>query len=207
MPLQTQPFGRRNLRTSPESARARAPLTHVAQQTIGAEQSEQSVPDGAVLAFAAELAEARKNNSENIAETGPRIVSNSKRAVTLAGLVAACLYVSLDLASILAFGQQISTTYNNYHVPTTALLISGSIWLGARASFISLMFVRMIMSRLETTEPAAYAVCGGLVSLAYSLIFRDEGPMHVEALVLDMATGIAAGFFYRIFAGTKPKPV
>jgi hypothetical protein len=46
--------------------------------------------------------------------------------------------------------------------------------------------------------------CGCLVALLYAVIMQAPGYSQLENLPSDMATGCATGFFYRLFAGTKP---
>jgi hypothetical protein len=203
MPAPAQPFGRRNLSRLPQSRPLKASALPPFAATLAT--SAETETSAAVSKFAASLAEERRKMDENKILQGPRIVPRSRRAALLAGLVAACLHVSLDLGSSIALSQRLgSVSIAGQAVPVGPMLLLDSLLSAARASAFCLLAVRAILSRLETTHIGAYTSCGCLVALLYTTIMQAIGYGQLERLPLDMATGCTAGFFYRLFAGTKP---
>jgi hypothetical protein len=202
VPTPAKPFGRRNL----PAENAAATLIQQTPAALGYQPSNavDTATSEALLKFTAELAERRRNSEYNFNLEKNLIVPYSGRAALLAGLIAAFIHASLDLGGSIAFGQQSSIVTMTGQTVAVPLLLLAGLWSGARASLIGLICVRLILARLQITHVGAYALCGGLVGLLYSLILHLNGWDHLEVLGLDSATGLAAGFFYRIFAGTRP---
>jgi hypothetical protein len=165
-----------------------------------------SIPDSeALLKFNAALAEERQRALQDKTAGGDLVVPASARAALLAGLVVACLHASLDLGASVAIGQKIGTiSIGGQTLPIVPLILLGSLWSGAESSAIGLFFVRTLLAPLHVTHIAAYAACGGFVALAYAGIMQALGWGDFESLPADIAMGVGAGFFYRLFAGTKP---
>jgi hypothetical protein len=149
------------------------------------------------------LAEERQK-AEQDKRNGLLIVPASGRAAFLAGLVVACLHASLDLGTSVALGQKLGTLpIGGRTLPIVPLILLGSLWSGARSSAIGLFFVRALLGRMQVTNITAYALCGGFLAFLYALIAQALGWGDLEALPIDVATGLAAGFLYRLFAGTR----
>jgi hypothetical protein len=209
MPAPAQPFGRRNLPSQSQSGsrRLKAPAATppATLSKSGAVNLSETEVATAIAEFAATLAEDPRKADEHKTLQGPRVVPRSTRAALLAGLVAACLHVSLDLGSSIALTQQLGAiSLAGQAVPLGPMLLIDGLLSAARASAFCLLAVRAILSRLEMTHIGAYTLCGSLVALLYTMIMQALGYGQLERLPLDVATGCAARFFYRLFAGTKP---
>lgn len=158
----------------------------------------------ALSQFAASLAKERRDAAKEKPERGPVTVPKSWRAALLAGLVVACLHAGLDIGTNIALGQRLgAVTLGGRSVSLVPLIILGSLWSGAESSAFSLFIVRAILSGLAMTHPIAYALCGGVFALAYAYLAQALGLGDLSSLPADIATGLACGFFYRVFAGTK----
>jgi hypothetical protein len=157
------------------------------------------------LKLTATLADERRQEHSESGAPGARIVPGSWRAVFLAGLVTACLQASLDLGSLIALGSRSGElTFSGHSLPLAPMIILSSLWTGGRSSAFNLLFVRALLNSLEITSLFAYAIGGGLVTVLYALLMQALGCGDLAALPGDSAAGLAAGFFYRLFAGTKP---
>jgi hypothetical protein len=207
MSAPAKPFGRRNL-----PAPATAPAAVAARPTVPPAFSDPDFCDPvsaeaseAILKMTAALTEERQKALLEKTAQGACVVPASGRAALLAGLVVACLHVSLDLGTAIALGQRLGTiSVEGRTVPLVPLILAGSLWSGARSSAIVLFFIRALLSRLEMTHIGSYAVCGGLVAFLYAITMQALGWGDPSTLAVDVATGLAAGFFYRLFAGTRP---
>ncbi len=211
MPTPAKPFGRRNLpvpqpSSRPEAAAASRDAAEPAQ-TLAPSSNAVSTPESeALLKFTAALAEEKqKAQQDKYTGGGALIVPASGRAALLAGLVVACLHASLDLGASVALGQKLGTiSIDGQALPIVPLILLGSLWAGAESSVTGIFFVRTLLAPLQMTHIAAYAICGGLVALAYAAIMQALGWGNFEGLPVDVAMGVGAGFFYRLFAGTRP---
>jgi len=162
-------------------------------------------------------------------QAAPLKVARSWRAAWLAGLIVGLLHTGTGLAS-LAMGHNtggqdaagLTAAWMGPHLSaligkeadmqpglavagTTILplLVLGSLLSGARASVFSLFIAHRILGVLAQTSPRAYALAGAVTALAYTFL------MHLSGLddtrpdwLLEAGTGMAAGCFYRLFAGT-----
>jgi hypothetical protein len=127
------------------------------------------------------------------------------RATLLAGLVTAFLQIGISLGTTIALGQRLGTlSIGGQNLPVVSLILFGALWSGARSSAFGLFFVHGILSPLGMTHHAAYAMCGGLVALAYAFLAQALGLGDTSTLAADIAAGVASGFFYRLFAGARP---
>jgi len=203
MPKTAKTFGRRNLPSEtqvPARFAAASPRLPVALPESGKKPNIE-----AAALFAAALA-AERQAAEAGGSHGSRMVPKSVRAALLAGLVVALLHTSLDLGTIIALGQQSGTVSVGGHtMPMGPMLLIDGLLSGARWSTIGLLSVRALLTQLERTGFGAYALCGGGVALLYALLMQTLGwGDQVADLPMDIGTGAAAGFFYRLFAGTKP---
>jgi uncharacterized membrane protein len=201
MPQTARPFGRRN---PPADFGTTSPSACDVPAGHHAIISADTAVSDAFLKFTASLAEDHKAE-ENESTLRKRVVPKSGRAALLAGFVAACIHASLSLETSIALGQHLGTfALAGQTVPIVAVLLLDSLWSAARASIIDLFVVRQILGRLEITNFGAYALCGGLVALLFGVLMLAFGFGDPAELPLDCASGLAAGYVYRLFAGTKP---
>ncbi|WP_020174487.1 hypothetical protein [Methyloferula stellata] len=210
MPAPAKPFGRRNLPFPPPASRPAA--VAAASDAAGPAETRTcfsdaaSIPESeALLKFNAALAEERQKALQDKTAGRTLVVPASGRAAFLAGLVVAFLHAGLDLGASVAMGQRLGTlSIDGRTIPIVPLILLGSLWSGAESSAIGLFFVRTLLAPLRVTHIAAYAICGGFVALAYAAIMHTLGWGDYENLQVDIVMGVAAGFFYRLFAGTRP---
>jgi hypothetical protein len=136
-----------------------------------------------------------------------RTITWSWRAAMLSGLIVACLQAG---ASVVAARSGIDLI-PGVHIGTEGkasalvpLVIASGLWSGAENSATALLISHFFLKRMGTTSVPAYAFGGAAAGLLYAglmtLIGGDD-----TALLPAAAAGLAAGFFYRIFAGPTAK--
>ena len=148
---------------------------------------------------------AETHEREDVARQVPR----SGRAALLSGLVVGCALAGFDVtggtgaAEVAAIGGALGIAVD------PANLLPGLILLGllggARASAVTLVAVNGLLQRTGQTSHAAYAAAGAAaacVLAAATLVLFGHAPAH--GWPLEAASGAAAGFFYRVFAGSRP---
>jgi hypothetical protein len=134
-------------------------------------------------------------------------VAWSFRGAVLAGFVVGILNAAVHATSLLSFGDYDGLIgqlpLGQAKVPIAVMLAGAGLWSGARASALALLFAHNFLKRTGRTSYAAYALAGGAASLAYVLIVETLGLGAHHSLMLDVLSGAAAGFFYRLFAATE----
>src|SRR5579875_71270 len=126
----------------------------------------------------------------------------SFRGAVLAGLIVGFLNAAVHATGVLDVGDGlVQNVLGDAKVPVAVLLAAAGLWGGARASAFVLLFAHALLDRLGRTGYLAYALAGAAASGGYSLIAAAFGAQH--SLVLDPASGAAAGFFYRLFATSE----
>jgi hypothetical protein len=134
-------------------------------------------------------------------------VAWSFRAAVLAGLVVGILNAAVNATSVLSFGDYggliDQVQLGQAKVPIAVMLAGAGLWSGARASALALLFAHTFLSRSARTSYLAYALAGGAASLVYALIVGTLGFSGHHSLIIDVLSGVAAGFFYRLFAATE----
>ncbi len=152
------------------------------------------------------LGERSHSSAQDAATRGPGVVPWSWRAAMLAGLAAACLragliVLSAQTAAPILPGLPIAVGGEGSAMAPA--LIAWGLWSGGRDAATTMFIANLILRLLKTDSPVAYALGGALVgagsSYATMLLLGGENDIAVQA-----ALGLAAGFLYRIFAGTKP---
>ena len=152
--------------------------------------------------------------SEAVEDASEREVPRSFRAALLAGLVVGCCLAGLDVTkageTLRALSSGLLTSDATPRlVPVVVVL---GLLGGARAAATSLLIAHAGLRRLGLTTHLAYAVGGAAVvgalsyftaALAQAGLF-DAGLLPSHALAIDVAAGAGTGFFYRVFAGSRP---
>jgi hypothetical protein len=84
------------------------------------------------------------------------------------------------------------------------LLLAGSLLSGAQATASTILFAHWALRRLNNASFIAYGIGGGIAAGALAYAAQALGLAEMEhGLALEIATGAAAGFFYRMFAGAR----
>lgn len=197
-PAPAQPFGRRG----GTAISSRPPL--------GSAELRPSRPDTARLPpelVATILRPAAEGGEITAKRPRAKKVAWSFRAAILAGLVVGLLNAAVNATSILSFGDYGGlidrVPLGQAKVPIAVMLAGAGLWSGARASALALLFAHSLLSRSARTSYLAYAFAGGAASLAYGFIVGALGFSDHPSLVMDVLSGVAAGFFYRLFAATE----
>lgn len=185
----SQPFGKRNRVVS-------APL-----EARPAQSRADVEPDPHRAFFAAARAEIEVAGPARALE-----VPRSLRAAILAGVVVACGLAGLDATEKIAALRGLTEAMPD--TPGLRLLAPALILLavlgGGRSAATSLLLAHGVLRRLGQTGHLAYALAGGAAAAAFAgalMLVLGRTPAH--GFVVDILAGAAAGFFYRVFAGTR----
>lgn len=131
-------------------------------------------------------------------------VAWSFRGAVLAGLVAGLLSAAAKATAVLNLGGVLGAVpLGEAKVPLAVALAAAGLWGGARSGALVLLVAHYLLNRFGKTSYTAYALAGAAASLAYVLIAELLGFTAIHALVGDVLSGAAAGFFYRLFAATE----
>ncbi len=138
-------------------------------------------------------------------ETG--IVPTSWRAGILAGVAASSLQAGWVILSATSGADQTTAMLQAAGVDQTKalpILLAGSLLAGGEATASTILFAHSLLKKSGHNNAIAYAVGGGLAAGVLSYV-SDAIGMSIGAsnLSVDIATGVAAGFFYRMFAGLR----
>lgn len=184
-----QPFGKRN-RVAAARVEARP------------SPSRDEIDAQALRAFfAAARAEVDTADPVGIVE-----VPRSLRAALLAGIVVACGLAGLDATEKIATLRGLAEampdpTELRYLAPALILL---AVLGGGRSAATSLLLAHGALRRLGQTGHLAYALGGGVAAaLAAAALMLVLGLSPAHGFAVDILAGAAAGFFYRVFAGTR----
>jgi hypothetical protein len=132
-------------------------------------------------------------------------VARSLRAALLAGLCVGFFSAALNIAAPPASGEELAPlvgqALGQSALPLPALSLVFGLWSGASSSMMSLLVTHRILNAFGWTRYAAYALGGGAVALAYAAAVHAMGLPH-QSFGVEFLTGLGAGFFYRLFAGT-----
>lgn len=161
-----------------------------------------SAPDLPPQLIAALLRPQQPENAAEPAKAGK--IAWSLRAAVLAGLVAGLLNAAVRATSILDLGGLFDQVpLGEAKMPVAVMLVAAGLWGGARASALALLCAHSLLGRLGRTGYLAYALCGAAASLAYALLATALGFGPDHSLIVDGLSGLAAGFFYRLFAARQ----
>ena len=190
----TQPFGRRGRAPTPvvSSNMAAADVTAPSRQT-------KPLPPDIVATLL------RPEGVESVAYVrGAGEVRRSFRAAILAGLVVAIL----DAAANATFAASATAGLNDFslgsaQVPVAVTLLIGALWSGGSSSAACLLVAHRLLTRVGRTSHIDYALGGAAAALALAAIMFVLGSAPGPAgLGITLFSGMVAGFFYRLFAGT-----
>ena len=151
-------------------------------------------------------------------------VPTSWRAGILAGVAVSCMQAGLVVLKAKTGPLQVGPIELTGVSGSTAVAVQlvGSLWSGAEATASTVLFAHQILRRMRDTSLVTYTLAGGVVAgaLAYLTMtlgglkgedalsgvlhsIGNAGPEH--GWLVELATGAAAGFFYRLFAGARGK--
>jgi hypothetical protein len=194
----TQPFGRRG-RVITSAAKAAPPAARLASQ-----------PQPQSFAVSADIVAqiVRPGEKETITRREAEPVRWSYRAAILSGLIIAIINAAAN-ASFAVRSNDESGLLNLLGADKGAVIIGlliAALWSGARTSALCLLIVHRLLAFLQRTSYWTYIIGGGAVALAYGLVVQIIGE-HTPpgGLPLEAISGMGAGLFYRLFAGTKPR--
>ncbi|TAL78579.1 MAG: hypothetical protein EPN75_10715 [Beijerinckiaceae bacterium] len=143
-------------------------------------------------------------------------VPRSYRAAILAGFIVAILNaaVHVTLATKTATGLGhiglghlgLGLSLGSEKVPLAAALILGSLWSAAQSSAMCLLVAHRLLVRARRTSYAAYMAGAGAAALVLGVVMWLFGsPPGPGGFAMLLVSGVVTGFFYRMFAGTKPR--
>ena len=202
-------FGRKASAGAPRAAAPHRPAqaaqgTQSAQGAQGAQATQTLDPK--LAAFASELrAETRRDQTEDIAP-GEGEVPWSMRAAILAGLFASLLQAGMVVASAQGVveiipGLKVDVGQGSLLTP---LIILTGLWGGAHVAASAVMLSHFLLRRLGRVAALDYALAGCAAGAAdafmTTLLFGGAHGLLAQAM-----TGLAAGYFFRLFAGVRRK--
>jgi hypothetical protein len=193
-------FGKRG-QPAPARSGVAAPSRRAAVNPL--EATESGVP---LSVLAATLMD--KPTAEAQVRRDDGIVPKSWRAGLLAGLVASLIQAGMVMVGAKTHSASLSGLGSLIGIDPqamTPLVLAGSVFDGAQTVGFTVLLAHRVLKRHAITSYAAYALGGGaaaaICAAAWSLI-GFGGPEH--GWVVEIATGLAAGYFYRLFAGANP---
>jgi hypothetical protein len=123
------------------------------------------------------------------------------RAAVLAGLCVGFFSAALNIATTPGFGDELAPLLGQMALPLPAVSLVFGLWSGASSAMMSLLVTHRILNAFGWSGHAAYALGGGAVALAYAAAVHAMG-LPQQSFGVEFLTGLGAGFFYRLFAGT-----
>lgn len=194
-----QPFGRRGLVSNFGAQPVRASGT--------APQLAQRNPSVSPELVAALL---RSDADPSASATrGFQKVPRSFRAAILAG----CIVAVFNAATNATFAAEANDTlgvlsFGSRNAPVIVALLLAALWSGARTSALILLVTHRLLVAIERTSYLSYAMFGGIVALGFGLFMQALGkPPGAGGIGMEILSGVGAGFFYRLFAGTQRQDV
>jgi hypothetical protein len=134
---------------------------------------------------------------------GKAAVPRSFRAALLAGLCVGFFNATLNMTEVSAVGEKIALILGQTTLPLTAIALVIGIWSGARTTALTLLVTHRILAYLGWTKPVAYALGGGAVAALFGAVMQVlGGGLSHHDFGVEFISGLGAGFFYRLFAGT-----
>jgi hypothetical protein len=135
------------------------------------------------------------------------IVPRSFLAAILAGLIVAILNAAANATFAAEAQKGLGVfSFGSANAPIVVALLLAGLWSGARTSAFCLLAAHWLLAAIDRTSHASYAIASGGAALVLALIMHTLGrPLGPGGLGMEIFSGIVAGLFYRLFAGTKPK--
>jgi hypothetical protein len=148
-------------------------------------------------------------NTEAVERRAGGTVPTSWRAGLLAGLVVSLMQAGTVIIEAKAQSASLSGLAAMTGVsPHTMLplVVAGSLLDGAQTTGFTILTAHWVLKRFVVTGHVAYALGGAAAAAVYAvgaLLLGFGAPAHGWAI--ELATGLGAGFFYRVFAGAADK--
>jgi hypothetical protein len=167
------------------------------------EATESGVP---LSVLAASLIE-KPEVEEAVAGRAAGTVPYSWRAGLLAGLVVSLMQAGIIIVGAKAQSAGLGDLATLTGISTQAMVpvvIMGSLLDSAQATGFTVLTAHGVLKRLGITNLIAYALGGAAAAAVYAeaqLLIGFGGPEH--GWTIELATGLGAGFFYRLFAGAS----
>lgn len=187
----SQPFGKRG-----RTAVAPAPL-----QPQPTSASAAPLPADLVAAIVRPATAEAGANAGDVA--GKTAVARSFRAALLAGLCVGFFNAALNMTEVSALGEKVALILGQTTLPLTAIALVIGIWSGARTTALTLLVTHRILAYLGWTRTVAYVLGGGAVAAIFAVVMQAfGGGLSHHDFGVEFISGLGAGFFYRLFAGT-----
>lgn len=191
----TQPFGRRGRAPALAARPAR-----IAAAPPGLAQQTSAVPPEIVAA----LVHPQGEETSTAVRSGER-VPRSFRAAILAG----CIVAILNAAANATFAAKATEglgvfSLGSANVPIVTALLLAALWSGARTSALCLLVAHRLLTAMGRTSQISYVIAGGGAALVFAVIMQAFGSAPGPGgLGMECFSGMVAGLFYRLFAGTE----
>ncbi|MDH7799789.1 MULTISPECIES: hypothetical protein [unclassified Beijerinckia] len=146
----------------------------------------------------------REGDNVQYSAERPGEVPWSMTAATLAGVAGSCLLAGLYIVAAKGPVEIIPGLKMTLGGSSQMLLLAIvlGLWNGAQIAVTATMVSHMAMRFVQMTSPTAYAIAGGISGAVYdygmAMLTGESSNVLVTA-----ATGLAAGFLYRRFAGLR----
>ncbi len=191
----TQPFGRRGRAPAFEARPAQfaaAPPGHARQTSI--------VPAEVVAALVRPLG-AEASTAVKSAER----VRRSFRAAILAGFIVAILNAAANATFAAKATDGLGVfSLGSASVPIVTALLLAALWSGARTSALCLLVAHRLLAAMDCTAHISYVIAGGGAALVFAVVMHALGSAPGPGgLGMEVFSGMVAGLFYRLFAGTE----
>jgi hypothetical protein len=187
----SQPFGKRG----------RTVVAPLRSQPRQMREPAAPLPADLLAAIVRPTAVAAGANTGDVA--GKSIVARSFRAAILAGLCVGFFNAAINMTEVSAIGEKIALILGQTTLPLTAIALVIGIWSGARTTALTLLVTHRILAYLGWTRPVAYALGGGVVAAIFAAVMQAlGGGLSHHDFGVEFVSGLGAGFFYRLFAGT-----
>lgn len=193
-------FGKRG--RPPPARTPTPPLSHPAD----GQTTESGVP---LAVLAASLVQKPADAEPAKPAGGGGTVPTSWRAGVLAGLVVSLMQAGMVVAGAKAQSAPLSGLAALAGIGTRTLVpvaIAGSLLDSAQTTGFTVLIAHRLLKRLAVTSPFAYALGGGAVAAVWAAAGFALGfgaPAH--GWLIEIMTGLGAGFFYRLFAGANER--
>jgi hypothetical protein len=132
-------------------------------------------------------------------------VPRSYRAAILAALVVAVFNAATNATFAASTTKELSgVSFGWANMPVAVALILGALWSGGRTSALCLLIAHRLLAALEQTSLVSYMIGGGAVALVFAVAMQLVGiAPGPGGIGVDVISGVGAGLFYRLFAGTQ----
>lgn len=162
------------------------------------------LPPDVVAAMLRPAAQSADTPANSTGTTPVIKVARSLRAAVLAGLCVGFFNASVNIGESAGISKELAPFLGGSALPLPAITIFVGLWSAARTTALSILVTHRVLTLLGRTEFLAYALGGGVVAVAYAFCVHVLVPgWSHHAFGMEFLTGLGAGFFYRLFAGTR----